>query len=134
MSRGSAPVASKRELLDLLNGLLNIHYRKVKETSDGAAFCQVFDVICPGKVNLHKVNYNAATETEMILNYKILQEVFNSQKIICSLPVYTLTKGRCIAALEMLQWIKSHLDQSFTIRDYDGPGRSQEVEIRDPGK
>jgi RP/EB family microtubule-associated protein len=78
MSRGSAPVASKGELLDWLNALLGNHYRKVEEMSDGAAFCQVFDVIYPGKVNLHKVNYNVATETEMILNSKILQEFFNS--------------------------------------------------------
>jgi hypothetical protein len=105
MSRGSAPVASKGELLDWFNALLGIHYRKVEEMSGGAAFCQVFDVICPGKVNLHKVNYNAATETEMISNYKILQEVVNSQKITRSLPVEALTKGRCIVALEMLQWI-----------------------------
>jgi RP/EB family microtubule-associated protein len=127
-------VASKGELLDWLNDLLGIHYTKVEETSNGAAFCQVFDVIYPGKVKLHKVNYGATAETEMISNYKIMQEVFNSQKITRNLPVETLTKGRCMAALEMLQWIKSHFDQSFTGGDYDGPGRRQEVGIRDPGE
>jgi RP/EB family microtubule-associated protein len=134
MSRSSAPVASKGELLDWLNALLGIHYAKVEETSDGAAFCQVFDAIYPGKVKLHKVNYSAATETEMISNYKILQEVLNSQKITRNVPIETLTKGRCMAALEMLQWVKSHFDQTFTGGDYDGPGRRQEVGIRDPGE
>jgi RP/EB family microtubule-associated protein len=64
-----------------MNTLLGTHYTKVEETSNGAAFCQILDALVPGKVKLHKVNYNAITEPEMVANYKILQEVLNSENV-----------------------------------------------------
>jgi RP/EB family microtubule-associated protein len=123
-------VASRSELLDWLNALLGIHYTKVEETSNGAAFCQILDALYPNKVKLHKVNFNAITEVEMIANYKIMQEVFNFALIPRNIPIETLIKGRCQAALEMLQWMKIHFDQTFTGGAYDGPRRRQEAGIR----
>jgi RP/EB family microtubule-associated protein len=125
--------ASRGELLDWMNGLLGIHYTKVEEASNGAALCQIFDVLYPTKVKLHKVNFNAITEPEMISNYKILQEVFNSERISRNIPVEVLIKGRCQAALEMLQWVKGYFDQNFTGSAYNGSHRRQEVGIKDPG-
>jgi RP/EB family microtubule-associated protein len=86
-----------------MNGLLGIHYTKVEEVSNGTAFCQIFDVLSPTKVKLHKVNFNTVTEPEMIGNYKVLQEVFNSERITQNIVVEVLIKGRCQGALKMLQ-------------------------------
>jgi RP/EB family microtubule-associated protein len=129
----SAYTTSRGDLLDWLNTLLGINYVKVEEASNGAAFCQILDAIFPGKVKLYKVNYNAFSEPEMISNYKILQEVFNAEKIQRNIPVETLTKGRCMAALEMLQWIKAYFDQNYSGGEYDGQGRRNQSGIRDPG-
>jgi RP/EB family microtubule-associated protein len=131
MSKGCG---SRGELLDWMNTLLGIHYNKVEEASNGAAFCQILDALIPGKVKLHKVNYNASTEPEMVANYKILQEVLNSENVSRNVPVESLTKGKCMASLEMLQWIKKYFDQRFTGGEYDGPARRLEVGIRDPGE
>jgi RP/EB family microtubule-associated protein len=38
-----------------------------------------------------------------------------------------------MAALEMLQWIKSYFDHNFLGGDYDGSKRRSEAGIRDPG-
>jgi RP/EB family microtubule-associated protein len=130
----SAYVAGRGELLDWLNDLLGIHYAKVEEASNGAAFCQIFDALHPGKVKLQKVNFRARTEPEMIANYKVLQEVFNSQRIPRTLPVETLIKGRYMAALEMLQWMKGYFDQMFSGGHYDGQARREQVGIPDPGE
>jgi RP/EB family microtubule-associated protein len=124
---------SRGELLDWTNSLLGTHYTKVEETSNGAAACQIFDALYPGRVKLHKVNFNAVTEPEMVSNYKVLQEVFNDQKIPRNIPVETLSKGRYMASLEMLQWIKGHFDQHYSGGEYDGAVRRMESGIREPG-
>jgi RP/EB family microtubule-associated protein len=69
----------------------------------------------------------------MISNYKVLQEVFNAQHIQRNVPVETLTKGRYMAALEMLQWLKGYFDQIFPGGQYDGEARREQVGISGPG-
>ena len=43
----------------------------------GSVYCQIVDVIHPGKVAMNKVNWKAKSDYEFINNLKILQTAFD---------------------------------------------------------
>lgn len=46
---GGAFFVSRTDLLNWLNEVLQLNYTDLKQAANGAAFCQVIDVIYPGK-------------------------------------------------------------------------------------
>ena len=48
----------------------------VEQLGTGAVYCQIFDMMYPGKINMSRVNWRARNEWEFIQNLKILQASF----------------------------------------------------------
>lgn len=116
----------RNELLNWLNDLLQLGYTKVEQVASGAAHCQILDAVYPGKVPLHKVNFNAKFEYEYVKNYKVLQEIFNKVGIDRFIDVPKLIKAKYQDNLEFLQWIKRYFDLHFPGDKYDAVERRKE--------
>lgn len=108
---------SRAELLGWVNTTLKMNLSKIEQLGAGSAYCQLLDMMYPGKVSLAKVNWKAKSEYEFINNFKILQQSFNKLGVNRNIDIGKLVKCKYQDNLEFLQWFKKIFDSVFV------PGR-----------
>lgn len=95
-------------------------YSKVEDTATGAIACQLLDIMHPGEVPMHKVNWGAKQNFEFVNNYKILQTCFTKLHIDKFIDVDRLITGKYMDNLEFMQWFKRFFELSVHDKgDYD---------------
>eukprot|EP01087_Luapelamoeba_hula_P018935 TRINITY_DN6189_c0_g1_i1.p1 TRINITY_DN6189_c0_g1~~TRINITY_DN6189_c0_g1_i1.p1 ORF type:complete len:379 (+),score=113.03 TRINITY_DN6189_c0_g1_i1:59-1195(+) len=110
----------RQALLGWLNDFLQSDYERVEQLCSGVAHCQLMDAIYPGKVPLHKVNFDAKFDYEYARNFKVLQEVFKDVGLPKVIDVNQILKGKYMDNMEFFQWMKKHFDDFYVDgRDYD---------------
>jgi RP/EB family microtubule-associated protein len=114
----------RKEIMDWVNSTLDINLSKVEDTANGAVACQLLDIMYPGQVPLHKVNWAAKQDFEFVANYKILQNSFTKLNIERHIDVDRLISGRYMDNLEFMQWFKRFFEMSVSDKkDYDAVGQ-----------
>jgi len=119
---------SRTELLNWLNDLLKLNYKKIEECGTGAAYCQIMDSVYVD-VPMHRVKFNATAEYEFHTNYKILQSCFARHAIEKTVYVERLVKCRFQDNLEFLQWIKKFWMQIKDRSPYDAISRRKHRQV-----
>lgn len=120
----------RKEIMDWVNSTLDLNLAKIEDTASGAAACQLLDIMYPGQVPMHKVNWGAKTSVEFTANYKVLQDCFTKLHIERHIDVGRLIGGRYMDNLEFMQWFKRFFELSCSGRpdDYDP------ISVRTKGK
>ena len=89
----------------------------------GALYCQIFDAIHPGYVQMKKVQWGARLDYEFLPNYKLLQKGFLQAGIAKPIEVERLMKGRYQDNLEFCQFLMYYFTREFRAgsdgREYD---------------
>lgn len=85
---------SKTDLINWVNELLGLSVMKVEQLGTGAVYCNIIDVMFPGKVPMQLMNWRPRNEWELIDNYKILQQAFNKCKIQKYIDIEKLIKSK----------------------------------------
>ncbi|KAF2160460.1 hypothetical protein M409DRAFT_70426 [Zasmidium cellare ATCC 36951] len=119
---------SRQELLQWLNGLLQLNMTKVEQCGTGAALCQIYDSIFLD-VPMARVKFNVTAEYAYLENFKILSNTFRKHHIDRPIPVEMLVKCKMQDNLEFLQWTKRYWDQNYPGGDYDAVSRRKGVGV-----
>lgn len=110
----------RKEIIDWINETLSLNLNKVEQTASGAIACQLLDIMYPGQVPMHKVNWAAKQNFEFVANYKILQTCFLKLQIDRMVDVDRLIKGKYQDNFEFMQWYKRFFELQVHERgDYD---------------
>ena len=72
---------------------------------------------------MSRINYAAKHEYESMANYKILQTVFQRNRIDKPIPVDRLVRCKMQDNLEFLQWLKKFWDTNYAGDGYDADAR-----------
>ena len=77
MSATKGCLTSRFNIINWVNDTLLLPLTKIEELGAGNVYCQLLDAAYPQKIPLHKVKWDAKSETDFIHNYKILQNSFD---------------------------------------------------------
>ncbi|ETW05104.1 hypothetical protein, variant 1 [Aphanomyces invadans] len=101
------------ELLSWLNEFLETDYTKIEHLADGIAYCQVFDLLYPGKVPLQQVNFHAQVEPEYERNLKLLQRALETCGVHKEMAIKKLVRGVFQEHFEFLHWVHDYVHRTY---------------------
>uniref|UniRef100_A0A1I7VJS8 Calponin-homology (CH) domain-containing protein n=1 Tax=Loa loa TaxID=7209 RepID=A0A1I7VJS8_LOALO len=110
---------SRNELLAFVNNFLRANFTRIEEMSSGAAYCQLTELLFPGKISLKKVKWNSRNEVDWIGNWRLLQTAWKDLGVKKGVPVERLLRSKFQDNFEFLQWFKKFFDANYDGHQYD---------------
>lgn len=62
----------RHELLQWVNRVSQADYPSIESLSDGVAYCQIFEAVHPGSINVSRMNLITKLPLDCLKNFKIL--------------------------------------------------------------
>jgi hypothetical protein len=119
---------SRSDLLNWLNSLSKTPLSKIEQLGAGYTYCELLELVCPGKVPLSKVHWRAKSEYEFISNFKLLQQCFLKLGLQRNIDINRLVKCKYQDNFEFLQWFKRTFDE-LALHSKDGiEARKKEID------
>merc|ERR1719456_489191 len=109
----------RTELIQWVNRTLELNLTKVEQCASGCIYAQIVDSCYPGKVQMHKLKWNAKSEYEFINNFKVLQAALTTLGCDRNIEVQKLVRAKFQDNMEMLQWMRAFRDKVGAPPDYD---------------
>ncbi|CAL8076224.1 unnamed protein product [Calicophoron daubneyi] len=125
---------SRNEILQWINCCLDASYGKIEELCNGAAYCQLVDMLFPGTLAFKKVKFNTKLEHESINNFKVLQALFKKHGVDKEVPIEKLVKGKFQDNFEFVQWFKRFFDANYAGHPYDALAARNNERLQGSGK
>ncbi|GBF94649.1 phosphatidylinositol-4-phosphate 5-kinase [Raphidocelis subcapitata] len=119
----ASPYVSKTDLIDWVNGVLQLQLTKLEQFASGAVFCQLLDAYYSNAVNINKVNFFARDEHDSLPNYKLLQSGFTALNITRDISVQRLLRGSKVETLDLLQFLFRYLHRLQALEGYNARER-----------
>ncbi|CAG9531459.1 unnamed protein product [Cercopithifilaria johnstoni] len=110
---------SRNELLAFVNNFLRSNFTRIEEMGSGAAYCQLTELLFPGKISLKKVKWNSRNEIDWIANWRLLQTAWKDLGVKKGVPVERLLRSKFQDNFEFLQWFKKFFDANYDGHQYD---------------
>lgn len=102
----------RHEILSWLNEQFDLSLTKIEQLGTGAVYCQIFDYVYPGAIQMSRIAWTAKTEYDYVNNYKLLQKGFEKQNQKKYIEVQKLCKCRYQDNLEFAQWLYALYNQT----------------------
>ncbi|VDK28259.1 unnamed protein product [Gongylonema pulchrum] len=104
---------SRKDLLAFVNSFLGGKYKRIEELATGAAYCELTEILFPGKLPFKKVKLVSNRENDWIANWRVLQSVWDKIGVQKEVPVERLIRAKFQDNLEFLQWFKKFFDANY---------------------
>ena len=97
--------------------LIQLNLTRIQELGSGAVYCQVFSLVHPGSIPMHKVNWKAKNEYQFNKNLKLLQDAFAKIGIERPLQPIKLAKAKVPDNFELSVWLRNYYYQNVIETD-----------------
>ena len=101
--RGEVAIG-RLELVSWLNHVVQADYTSVTDCADGVAFCQLLDAVYPGRVPLHRLNFDARFVEDRERNLRVVRDTLTRLEMEVDVDVEGIAKGKFQACNEFLRW------------------------------
>ncbi|XP_034664629.1 microtubule-associated protein RP/EB family member 1-like [Drosophila subobscura] len=108
---------SRKELIKWVNETLNIEIKQLEALGSGAEYCQLFNQLRPGIINLKKVKYGSRLQSDYQSNLILLQHALQKVGVEKDIQIGRMSVGGRRENLDFAQWFKKLYDRNIQLQD-----------------